>query len=144
MDDRFVNGFIAGMIAVIITGPLAFAAKHFNLVDLQFSDFAGILSLGRLPETLAENLFASAVDIMVSGALGIIFAYLVPHIGSKYLLFKGFFYSGAFWYLYYPTITIAFLEEARIDVHTAVINGILAGLFGIVMAQAFGWLHTET
>ncbi len=144
MDDRFVNGFIAGILAFLITTPLAFAAKHFNLIDLKFSDFAGILSLGKIPETLAERLFGSAVDAMVSAALGIIFAYLVPYIGSKYLLFKGWFYAGTIWYLYYPTISVVFLDEVNINVKTALINAIFAGLFGIVMAQFYSWLHTET
>jgi hypothetical protein len=84
------------------------------------------------------------VDVMVSGTLGILFAYLVLLIGSKYLIFKGLFYSGAVWYLYYPTITVVFMKATSINVQTAFINGLLAGLFGIVLAKAFGWLQTET
>ena len=103
MNDRFVNGFIAGIIAALITGPISFAAKHFKLTELQLADFAGMVSLGKLPHTLAENIFASAVDLMVSGALGIAFAFLVPVIGSRYLLFKGWFLTGAFWYIYDST-----------------------------------------
>ncbi len=47
------------------------------------------------------------------------------------------------WYLYYPTISVVFLDEVNINVKTALINAIFAGLFGIVMAQFYGWLHTE-
>ena len=144
MGDRFVDGFLSGMIAVLVTGPLALAAKHFNFVDLQFSDFAGILALGRIPESLAEKLFGSAVDVMISGTLGIIFAYLVLFIVSRYLLFKGWFYAGGVWFLFYPTVTVLFLEEAHINVQTALLNAFLAGLFGLVMAQSFYWLHTNT
>jgi hypothetical protein len=144
MDDRFVNGFLSGMIAVLITGPMALAAKHFNLIDMQFPDFAGILALGRIPETLAEQLFGYAVDVMISGALGIIFAYLVPFIGSRYLLFKGWFYAGAVWFLFYPTVTVLFLEKATMNVQTALINALLAGLFGLVLAKSFYCLHTRT
>ena len=125
----------------VITGPMNFAAKHFNLAELQLADFAGILSLGKVPHTLAENIFASAVDIMVSAALGIGFAFLVPFIGSRYLLFKGWFITGAFWYIYYPLITIVALNEISINVQTHAINAFLAGLFGLVMALAFSWLH---
>jgi hypothetical protein len=76
MDDRFTNGFIAGILAAVLTGPLGFAVKYFKLADVQLSDFAGILSLGRLPETLWENIFAIGVDFMISAALGIGFAIL--------------------------------------------------------------------
>lgn len=143
MNDRFVNGFFAGIIAAFVTGPLGFAAKHFNWAELQFADFAGLLSLGKVPHTLAENIFATAVDTMVSGALGIVFAYLVPFIGSGYLLFKGWFLTGAFWYIYYPLITIVALEDITINVQTHAINAFLAGLFGLVMARAFYWLYPE-
>jgi hypothetical protein len=143
VDDRFVDGFLAGMIAVLITGPMALAAKLLKWIELGFSDFAGVLSLGRVPDTLMEQIYASAVDVMVSGALGIGFAFLVTIIGSKYLLFKGLFYAGFLWYFYYPTIAIAFLERVDMNVQTAMINGILAGLFGLVMAQAYYWLHVN-
>lgn len=142
-DDKFINGFIAGIIAALITGPISFAAKYFKLAELELADFAGILALGYLPKTLAEQLFASVVDLMVSGALGIIFAFLVPTIGSRYLWFKGWFLLGAFWFIYYPLITIGMLDKTEINVQTHVINGFLAGLFGLVLALVYGWLHRD-
>jgi hypothetical protein len=142
-DDKFVNGFIGGIIAALITGPISFAAKHFNFTELELADFSGILTLHKVPESLAENIFAAGVDMMVSGALGIIFAFMVPYIGRRYLLFKGWFILGALWYLYYPLITMAMLDDVHINVQTHTINGIIAGLFGIVLAQAYYWLHPD-
>ncbi len=83
------------------------------------------------------------LDLMVSGALGILFAFLVPYIGTRYLWFKGWFLLGALWFFYYPFITIAMLDKISINVQTHVINGIIAGLFGIVLAQAYYWLHRD-
>ena len=142
-DDKFINGLLAGIIAAFITGPMSLAAKHFKLAELELADFAGILALGHVPKSLAESLFASAVDLMVSGALGVIFAFLVPAIGRRHLWFKGWFLLGVFWFIYYPLITIGILQEIEISVQTHVINGVLASLFGLVLALAYGWLHPD-
>jgi hypothetical protein len=142
-DDKFINGFIAGIIAALITGPISFAAKHLNLTELELADFSGILALGKVPESLAEMIFSSVLDLMVSGALGIIFAFLVPYIGSRYLWFKGWFVLGALWFIYYPLIIIGMLQEIDINVQTHVINGIIAGFFGLVLAMAYSRLHRD-
>jgi hypothetical protein len=142
-DDKFINGLIAGVIAALVTGPISFAAKSFHLIELQLADFAGILSLGYVPKSLAENIFATAVDLMISVALGIIFAFLVPYIGSNYLWFKGGVSLGIFWFIYYPLIVIGVKEELTINVQTHVINGLTAVLFGIVLALAYRWLHRD-
>lgn len=142
-DDKFINGAIAGVIAALVTGPISFGAKLLNLTQLELADFAGILALGQVPKTLAENIFASVVDLMVSAALGIIFAFLVPHIGSRYLWFKGWFLLGAFWFVYYPLIIIGMMKKIEINVQTHVINGLIASLFGLVLALAYRWLHRD-
>ena len=144
-DDKFVNGFIAGIIAFLITGPIGLAVKYFELVELDLADFSGLLTLGRIPEGLSEDIFAALVDMMVSGALGIIFAFLVPYIGIRYLLFKGWFILGAAWYIYYPVVTMGIVNKnIDLSVQTHLINGIIAGLFGLVLAQAYNWLHRDT
>lgn len=58
MHDRFVNGFITGIIATLVTGPMGYAAKHFNWAELQFTDFAGLLSLGKVPHTPWRKIFS--------------------------------------------------------------------------------------
>lgn len=129
---------------MLLTGPLAVVASHFKLSKLQFPDFAGILALGRVPETMIEKVLGQGVDAMISGVLGILFAFLVPVIGSKYLLVKGMIYSAVLWFIFYPTVTVLFLQVVPIDAQTAIVNAALAMLFGLVLAQAYYWLHTET
>lgn len=141
MQDRFVSGFLSGLIAFLITTPISLILVHYKLVSRSFSDFAVMLTLQRFPETLAEILFGTLVEAMTSAVWGIIFAYIVLFIGSKYLWFKGFVYAGAFWYIY--VLTIFFLKEMNFNVQTALLNGLLAGFWGIVMAKAFGWLQTR-
>ncbi len=80
---------------------------------------------------------------MVSASLGIIFAFIVPSIGSKYLWFKGCFMLGAFWYVYYPLILIGLKEEIHINVQTHIVNAIIASLFGLVLAVAYYRLHRD-
>lgn len=144
MRDRFVSGFFAGIIAAFVTGPISYITKSLELSELELSDFAGLLTLGTLPRGLVEDIFSIFVDLMVSGALGIVFAYLVIAIGSKYILFKGWFYASAIWYLYYPLISIVVLDKISPDVMTHIVNSIVAGLFGIVMAYAFYRLHLRS
>ncbi|MEJ6949854.1 hypothetical protein [Natronospora cellulosivora (SeqCode)] len=141
MQDRFVNGFLSGIIAFLITTPISFILVHYELVSRSFADFAAILSLQRFPETLAEILFGILVEAMTSAVWAVIFAYIVLFIGSKHLWFKGFVYAGSFWYIY--VLMIFFLKEVEFNVQTGLLNGLLAGFWGIVMAIAFGWLQTR-
>ena len=141
MQDRFINGFISGIIAFIITTPISFILTHYELISRGFADFAAMISLQRFPETLAEIAFGVLVEAMTSAVWGVIFAYIVLAIGSKYLWFKGLVFAGLFWYIY--VLMIFFMQEMSFNVQTAFLNGVLAGFWGTVMATAFGWLQTR-
>lgn len=142
MQDRFVNGFISGIIAFLITTPISFILTHYKLINMSFAHFAAIISLRRLPETLTELAFGVLVEATTSAVWGVIFAYLVLLIGSKYLWFKGLVYAGLFWYIY--ALVIFFMQKISFDVQTAFLNGVLAGFWGIIMAIAFNWLQTRS
>ncbi|MEW6522212.1 MAG: hypothetical protein AB1445_01355 [Bacillota bacterium] len=146
MPDRFVRGFLAGTISGIIGALVALVLIPLDLTpQIDFYDFAGILAVGRIPQTLGERAMGVFVDLVVSGVLGVIFAFLLLGIGTKYLLLKGWFYATAIWYAYYPLLLMIMAEEVKVmDVRTSLINAILAGFFGLVMAAAYFWLTPQS
>ncbi len=55
-DDKFINGFMAQIIAALITGPMSLAAKHFKLAELELADFAGMLPLWSCPKSFSREI----------------------------------------------------------------------------------------
>lgn len=145
MKDRFVRGFIAGIIAWAPTFVLNWGAYYFHLATLRWSDFTGILLYGHKPGNFLENLFALAGVIFFLAILGVGFAYLVTAISSSHCVFKGLVYGVTLWFAFY-VVTLLFKVPylTKIPFKTAFFNSLGASIWGISLGLAFIWIDNRT
>ena len=148
MKDRFMIGFIAGAVGGISATLVSFPFYILKLIKLRFLDYAAILILGKSPQGTLEIIFGELIHWGFSGAIGVLFAYLVNHeiITNKNLWLKGWGFGLGFWFLINVLSTIYKVNNlAVVPVGTAIINALASSVLGIVMAFVFNWLNnTET
>jgi len=135
MKDRFTRGFMAGVLAGLISSVWNIISYHLiNMSTIRFLDFAAILTYGRRTRTIWEALFSWAATVFFYGLSGIIFIYLIKIVTSENLIFKGFLFGITTWFFSY-TITYLFKipELSRISFLTAFSNFIGAVIYGIAL-----------
>ena len=142
MKDRFVKGFISGIIAWVPTFIFNYGAFYLKLSTLRWSDFAGIMLYGKKPHGLPENLFALLGVIFFLGLLGVVYAYLIPKLLSEYYVFKSWVYGVTLWFVFY-SVTLLFKVNylKLIPLKTAICNFIGASIWGITLGLAFFFLN---
>lgn len=136
MEDRFTRGFIAGIIGGIPTNALSFLAGAVGMTNLRTVDLIGVIFYACPPPFgHSEILFALLGHILLSGILGIIFAYLIHKVTNQNLLFKGWIFSITTWFIVYA-ITTLFQVPGTIptSLNTTITDFISATLFGLVLA----------
>lgn len=145
MGDKYANGFISGL-----AGGLTAAATNLLLIlffkfgNVMFGDFAGVLVFGHLPKSFLENAMAYLAYFGFAGTLGVIFAYLIPILSSKYFLFKGIHFGIGVWFFSYA-ITLLFKVPELMDISlkSAVTNFLASFVYGLVMAVVLRWLRAR-
>lgn len=92
--DRFYRGFIAGTAAAIpLNAWSLFSYYNLKLTDRRLLDWAGMLVFGSMPKTALQVALALFMQLVYSGFRGILFAFLVPHIGSRGVVGKAVIFS---------------------------------------------------
>ncbi len=84
MQDRFLKGFMSGIIA----GTLMQVLNLFLVKVLKFGqdlllDYSGEMLIGSKPTTLLELIVSSIGHLVWTGFLGVIFIYLLLGINSR-------------------------------------------------------------
>lgn len=97
MPDRFVCGYIAGAVGGVVMALINFTAFSLGLSQTRLLDLAGIVFLGSVPATLAEQILSQLIQLEHAAVAGIVFAYLIPRIGSSHLVFKGATFGATIW-----------------------------------------------
>ena len=136
MTDRFLRGVAAGVIAYAPTWLYNYVAySFFHFPKYRFADFASVMILGIPARGSIELWFARLVTLFFLALCGAVFAFLVPQLTSRYLYFKGWFYSVTIWFLCF-TVTklfkIPYLSSQ--DINTALSNLIAATIWGLSLA----------
>ncbi len=144
--DRFLRGLIAGIVGGIAMNLwTVIAVSVFNWQILRFIDWAAIILYGSLPNSHTEGLFALVMQILWSGTLGIIFAFLIPYVTSSKLLIKGAVFGLIVGFITYAIPTI--LQMPVLKEHsliTVVSNHIGGAIWGLTMAQTLRWLDSAS
>lgn len=137
LEDRFLRGFLAGVIASLIQNTVNLFSYHvLNYAKKRYLDFASEMLLGRMPETLFEAIFAQISQILFSGFLGVLFAYLLVSINTKNYLFKGWLYAIILWFFIYASgIAFKIPSLHKVAIQTAVSNFIGTTIYGLVLAE---------
>ncbi|MFZ5943118.1 MAG: hypothetical protein ACOYVD_03340 [Bacillota bacterium] len=99
---------------------------------------------GIKPENTIETVFALVAQIIFSGVLGIIFAYLITQINSVNYLLKGGIFGSFTWFLLYG-ISLLYKIEATIPLHFDTAASDFAGaiIYGVVLAKTMYWFSAR-
>jgi hypothetical protein len=146
MKDQFIVGFSAGAVGGIFATLLSYPFYIFKLANRRLLDYAAALILGKLPHGILEIIFGELIHWGFSGAVGVLFAYLVNHkvITSKKLWLKGWAFGLGLWFLINILTTINKVENLTVvSVRTAIINAVASSIFGIIMAIVFNWINNK-
>ncbi len=138
MNDRFLNGFIAGFlggIAMSILNLISFYAL--NITEMLYLDWASVMIFGYRFATPLEAVIGQAGQLIFSGLTGILFAFLLSLVSSRYYLFKGWLYGLTVWFGSYALTTI-FKVTPLIPVKpdTVMSNMVTASVYGLVLAES--------
>jgi hypothetical protein len=140
MKDRFISGFFAGIIAGILTNIWSFIAGAIGMTNLRTADLIGVIVYAKAPPFgFGETVFALLGHLLLTGTIGITFAYFLPHVGSRYIFFKGWLFSMTIWALIYG-VTTFFKVPGTVPTtfNTALTAGISSTIYGLVLS--FFWL----
>ena len=135
IQDRLVAGFLAGVAGGIVMNTYVQIAWFLNVTQVRYLDWAAVLLYGHRPHGVGDAIFAQIVQIVFTGILGILFAYLIPLITSRYYLFRGFIFGLSVWFLIYSFTLLYDLQGiVPLELLTAAVDFFGAGIYGLVVA----------
>ncbi len=144
MKDRFINGFIAGVIGGIVGVTGGVISKALGISEMTAVEFTALLLFGRDIMMTSEFIWATIAGVMFTGVFGIIFAHIILIIKSKYLYIKGAIYGFVTWYLWYSMILNTFTEMVDvITLQTSISNATNAMFYGIILSITYKYLHEK-
>lgn len=138
INDRLTQGFISGLLAGIILNITDFISYFLNIVEITYLDWAGTILFGYQPESVYEYILSLVAQILFSGILGILFAYIIPFIKSKNIFFKGLLFGLSVWFLIYAA-GVVFDIQGLVIMHpdTVFSDIITVSIYGISLAYFF-------
>jgi hypothetical protein len=145
MEKRLLIGVIGGTIAGILKDiPDALFHNVLKITTVTFWDYAGIITLGRHPEGLFEQIYSFIFEVIFSILLGIIFTYLTASFKLKQYLLWGGFYGAVVWLTIRAAVTIFNVKSlVNHDFLTAAINSLDSILYGIFLGYVIGYLEKK-
>ena len=146
MKDRFTQGFMAGIMGWLPQMLFSITMYGIHLAKFRFMDYASaIVFYHRPPKDLFELIFAELVVVIFSGVLSIVFVFLLRLVNNVNVLFKGWLYGVACWFIIY-SITVLYKMEniyKLVDPKTTFINFIAASIWGLGIAWSFLLLNRK-
>lgn len=135
MHDRFLRGFVSGVIGGIIMNLASLVFYLSRLTNLPFWEWAAIIVLGKQPANTYDLILTLASHLFFTGILGIIFAYLLLLFNPAFLLFKGVVYALTIWFFIYG-LTLLFKVKGTVPINysTALCNITGAILYGLTLS----------
>ncbi len=146
LGDRLTRGFVAGMIAAIVTNIYGFIAYAFKLSTLRYPDWLGIIMFNHAPPFNSfQMIWAILVHLIFGGITGTIFVYLIPQVTSKNLLFKGWLFGTSVFLIIYSLDLVLQLEGLEnMPIKTTLSDFIGASIYGLVLAEVTKWLTNKS
>ncbi|MEL7563475.1 MAG: hypothetical protein AAGU27_01110 [Dehalobacterium sp.] len=135
MNDRFIKGVIAGAIAGLVkNAPDLLFHNLFNITEKSFWDYANIITTGRHPQGLIEQLYSFFFEIIFSISVGLIYILLIPYFKTKYNLLRGAIYGGMIWFMIRAWMSAFHIELLMQENRsTMIVNSMLSIMFGIIL-----------
>ena len=141
MKDRFMAGFISGVIAGIAMNITDWLGFLLGIHAERFLDWAAVAIYGRLPNTIPEVIFAQVGQIFFAGFLGIILSLILLKLISGNYLLKGLIFGIFGWFALYSisiAVRLPFLETHTFA--TVFSHLISASVYGLTLAYTLNWI----
>lgn len=145
LKDRYTRGFVAGLLAGIISLGFNLFSYYIHFSTLVWGDFIAGFVFRRKTANSWEYILAMGLGVIFTAVLGTMFSLIIPQIKSKYLWFKGLIYSDVLWFAIY-SITIMFRIPSLtvIPSKTALSSLISASIWGILLGVFLNFLDRKT
>jgi len=137
MEDRLTRGFISGAVSGLVVTLLNMVSGSIGLNTLRWVDWMCIVMYDHVPPySFGETIFSFFGLIVFNGALGVVFAYLIPLISNKNLPFKGWFFGVSAWFLLDGLTTLFHIEGTTpLPLISSISSYASASLYGLFLAQ---------
>ncbi|MCK8826785.1 hypothetical protein MWH25_03370 [Natroniella acetigena] len=134
--DRTYKGLFAGTISAIIMNSINLTFFYvFNLTEIRFIDWTGLVMLGRIPDNTFEIVYILIIQIFWTGSLGIFFCLLIPHLSSQGNIVKGGLYAFLLTFIFRSVVILYDIAPLNnISTTTSLINVTSAFLWGLILA----------
>lgn len=142
--DRFMRGAVAGLTAGIGKEVWTILSKSLGFGKISFIDWMAVMEFGFLPKDVLHLALATFSHLVILSALGVGFAYLVPHIETGYLVIKGIMYSlivGTIFYVIPILYKMPYIGKPGVD--TALSNLVGSIIYGALLAVVLGRLSNK-
>lgn len=145
MEKRLLIGVIGGTIAGVLKDiPDVLFHNILKITAITFWDYAGMITLGRHPEGLPEQIYSFVFEVIFSILLGVIFVYLTTGFKIKLYLLWGGLYGAIVWLAIRAAITIFDVKSLiNQDFLTAAINSLDSILYGTILGYVIQYLEKK-
>ena len=144
IKDRFTAGFISGVIAGLVMSVLDLLSYVLFTAKLVYIQWASMFIFGERFEGMAEAIVAQIGQLLFTGALGIIFVYLIKWSGSRHIYFKGVVFALIVWFTTYAIIVLFDIKELiPVRIETVLSNIVTVIIYGAVLALAFKKIYAD-
>ncbi len=136
--DRTFRGLISGILGAVIMNLINLTFYYpLNLTNIRFLDWAGIAMLGNRPTGTIAIIYSLVIHILWTGALGILFCYLIPKITSQGYLLKGWLYAFLVTFLFRWIVVLYEVPLlSNVSLQTSIINTLSASTWGLIMSAS--------
>ena len=101
---------------------------------VRFLDWAGIIMLGVVPQTIFEVVYCLFIHIFWTGTLGIAFNYIITQISSQGIIIKGGLYAFFITFIFRSLVVLFKLPIlADSNLTTSITNTITSFIWGLIL-----------
>ena len=144
INDRLINGAIAGAAGAVIQNLYAFAVRLFDYTGPTYITYGKIILAIEDNSGLLSNSMGLLGHFVWDIILGIIFAYIISSTTSRYYIWKGLLYGAVVWYFIKAGATMFKIPEIMgVNPATVVFFFIGALLYGLVVSYSLKVLDTR-
>ncbi len=112
-----------------------------EFVEFRYVDWVSVIIYGKLPTNYAEQIVTLGVHLIITGALAIIFTFLILEITSQRLWFKRIVYALIVGLLTHAIPVLFRIPHLTLTPLTTTLTDYVGGIiWGLTLAYAINWI----
>lgn len=144
MEDKFTRGYLSGAAAGVVMAAINLAAFNLGFSKDRYIDMIAMLFWNDMPKSIWEMGFAQVIHLGVNALFGVAFAYLLPKLGNRYLLFKGSTYGAATWFLIHSAGAFFHIPAITETNPVTVFSHLIAAtMYGLLLVVVLIWFQNR-